>query len=75
MSDLAERLLVALVAAVIGTVTGWAGTALTLSGRVDTLEKTTFRIETKQEDAGKKLDQVLSNQSHNTDRIIRESMK
>lgn len=66
MSDLADRLLLACAAAIIGTIAGWAGTALTLSGRVDSLEKSGVRIEGK-------LDAVLEAQRENTAKIIRET--
>lgn len=44
-----ESLLKAVGAAVLGVVLGWAGNALTLSGRVDAIEKTLARIEAKVE--------------------------
>lgn len=45
MSDHLGKAAAAALAAVVGLVVGWAGTALTLTGRVSAIEATLTRIE------------------------------
>lgn len=46
-----EGIAKAVIAAAAGTFIGWAGSALTLTGRVDAIERTLQRIESRMDDA------------------------
>ncbi|MBP6899528.1 MAG: hypothetical protein KBC73_05535 [Burkholderiaceae bacterium] len=48
---LGETILKAGAAAAAGMLVGWAGSALTLAGRVDAIERTLQRIESRMDDA------------------------
>lgn len=53
MMDLHGNIAKAIMGAVVGVVVGWSASALTIAGRVDAVEKTLGRIETRLDDMAK----------------------